>query len=95
MTATRRSNVSEAGTPAIGSDEAPLGDTSQHAGEQAGGATVGRSDADEAGGTGRPIDGPASVREGEAPAAPEPSRRFQRDPVGGEAEARPFTERGT
>jgi hypothetical protein len=94
MTATRRSNVSDAPTPGVGADESPLGDTTQHAGEQSDGATVGRSDATEAGGTGRPVDGAESVREDVPPAAPEPSHRFQRDPVGGEAEARPFTEKG-
>jgi hypothetical protein len=94
MTAARRSNVSDAPTPGVGADESPFGDTTQHAGEQAGGVTVGKSDADEAGGTGRPVDGAESVGGDRPPAASEPSHRFQRDPVGGEAEARPYTEKG-
>jgi hypothetical protein len=43
------------GTPGIGQDETPLGDTSEHAGRQTDdGATVGDQDADSAGGSGRP-----------------------------------------
>jgi hypothetical protein len=42
--------------PGIGEDSTPLGDTAQHAGEQTeSGRTVGRQDADEAGGTGAPV----------------------------------------
>jgi uncharacterized membrane protein YgcG len=47
---------SEEGNPAgiVAPDDAPLGDTSQHAGEQEGGRTVGGQDAERSGGTGRP-----------------------------------------
>jgi hypothetical protein len=61
LNATRRGQKSDAsrdasGTPGIGQDETPLGDTSEHAGEQtAEGRTVGGQDADERGGTGRPV----------------------------------------
>jgi hypothetical protein len=52
------------GGPGIGADdETPLGDTTEHAGEQTeAGTTVGRQDADEHGGTGRPVhSGPAET----------------------------------
>jgi hypothetical protein len=62
LNATRRGQKSDAsreasGTPGIGpDDETPLGDTSEHAGEQTSeGRTVGGQDADEKGGTGRPV----------------------------------------
>jgi hypothetical protein len=47
----------DGGAPGIGSDDqTPLGDTSEHAGEQTeAGTTVGGQDADEHGGTGRPV----------------------------------------
>jgi len=46
----------EAGPPGVGGDETPLGDTTEHAGPQSeSGHTVGRADAVEAGGTGRPV----------------------------------------
>jgi hypothetical protein len=51
------------GGPGIGTDETPLGDTAEHAGEQTeAGTTVGRQDAEDAGGTGRPVhSGPAET----------------------------------
>jgi hypothetical protein len=43
------------GAPGMGKDDTPLGDTTEHAGEQSGdGTTVGGQDADQSGGTGRP-----------------------------------------
>jgi hypothetical protein len=59
----KKNDISDAGDPGadqnpmgiIGSDDTPLGDTSQHAGEQTReGTTVGGQDADEHGGTGAP-----------------------------------------
>jgi hypothetical protein len=45
------------GPPGIGTDETPLGDTSQHAGHQTDeGTTVGGQDAEESGGTGEPVE---------------------------------------
>jgi hypothetical protein len=45
------------GPPGIGTDETPLGDTSQHAGHQTEeGTTVGGQDAEESGGTGEPVE---------------------------------------
>jgi hypothetical protein len=61
LNATRRGQKSDAsreasGTPGIGQDATPLGDTSEHAGEQTtDGRTVGGQDANEKGGTGRPV----------------------------------------
>jgi hypothetical protein len=61
LNATRRGQKSDAsrdasGAPGIGPDDTPLGDTSEHAGEQTSeGRTVGGQDADEKGGTGRPV----------------------------------------
>jgi hypothetical protein len=44
------------GPPGIGTDETPLGDTTEHAGETTEhGTTVGGQDAEESGGTGRPV----------------------------------------
>jgi hypothetical protein len=47
----------DGGAPGVGSDDqTPLGDTSEHAGEQTeAGTTVAGQDADEHGGTGRPV----------------------------------------
>jgi len=76
LTATRRSSPArEEGAPVGigGDDRSPFGDTSEHAGHDRGGRTVGGTD-DGGGGGSSP-----------------PPGRFQRDPVGGEAEARPFT----
>lgn len=67
--------------PGVGADDSPLGDTQQHAGQQdREGQTVAGADTRTPGGTGRPVEGGSG------------DGRFQRDPVGGEAEARPFTE---
>ena len=56
INATRKSGpAAEAGSPGIGRDPTPLGDTTEHAGEQSEhGTTTGDQDAEEAGGTGRP-----------------------------------------
>jgi hypothetical protein len=59
LNATKKSgpvaNRGDEGPPGIGADDTPLGDTTQHAGEQSGeGTTVGEQDADDSGGTGRP-----------------------------------------
>jgi hypothetical protein len=44
------------GAPGMGTDETPLGDTSQHAGHQTeAGTTTGGQDAEEKGGTGEPV----------------------------------------
>lgn len=80
LTATKRSGHATAqdgdsAAPGIGSDSSPLGDSDEHAGEQEQGETVAGADV-------RSEPGSA--------AAPAPGRRFQRDPIGGEAEARPF-----
>jgi hypothetical protein len=98
LTATKRSSPATSGdsapadAPGIGAGSGPFGDTEQHAGEQTGGRTVGGSDAEHKGGTGRPVRDDPSTTDDPAPHAPDESRRFQRDPIGGEAEARPFTE---
>lgn len=49
--------VGDGETPGIGADDdSPLGDTTEHAGEQSGeGTTIGGQDASGAGGTGRPV----------------------------------------
>jgi hypothetical protein len=104
MQATRRSTPATAtdesadergdqGTPGVGADATPLGDTTEHAGETtAAGETVGDQDAEKSGGTGQPASGEESVgSSGDEPASPSADNRFQRDPIGGEAEARPFT----
>lgn len=104
MSATKKSEPSAAtddddqGLPTpFAADDAPAGDTTEHAGEQSGGETTGGQDADDPSrtGTGLPTGGADNVPAGGEPQAPEPDRRFQRDPVGGEAEARPFTQEGT
>src|SRR3954454_20219608 len=62
MNATRRGQSAsrreepQSAPPGIGQDSTPFGDTSEHAGNQTeSGQTVGRQDADEAGGTGGPV----------------------------------------
>ena len=97
MQATKRSAHATAAdgddaAPGQGADESPLGDTTQHAGEQPGqdGYTAGGQDADEKGGTGGPVGGADGVTGDND--QDRPDGRFQRDPIGGEAEARPFTE---
>ncbi len=98
MSATKRSEHATAAdgddakpTP-FATDDAPAGDTTEHAGEQPGqdGYTAGGQDAAESGGTGTPTRGEHSITGGNDQDRPE--GRFQRDPIGGEAEARPFTE---
>jgi len=86
--ATKKSNVSDAGDPGadqnsmsiIGSDdETPVGDTSEHAGEQTEqGTTVGGQDANAHGGTGAPPSPPGDARKDSPDVA--------RPVVGGEAE---------
>jgi hypothetical protein len=63
------------GAPGMGRDETPLGDTTEHAGEQSEqGTTVGGQDADASGGSGRPVhSGSAgSSATGEDPSAADP-----------------------
>jgi hypothetical protein len=72
----------------MGTDASPLGDTTEHAGEQSReGETVGRQDADEAGGTGRPVQsGPAETSAaGHDPADPDAAAHGARP---GEGEGR-------
>ena len=97
MQATKKSTHATAAdsgdaAPGQGADESPLGDTTQHAGQQPGqdGFTSGGQDADESGGTGRPAGGADGITGDND--QDRPDGRFQRDPIGGEAEARPFTE---
>jgi hypothetical protein len=88
----KRSNVSDAddpgreGSPAmLGSDpDSPVGDTSEHAGEQSGsGTTVADQDADRHGGTGEPQAGYAGTgRIG----GPQEDEHVARPVVGGEGE---------
>lgn len=98
MNATKRSGHATArddddAAPGIGSDSSPLGDTQQHAGQQDGdsGRTVAEQDADASGGTGKSTRGAEAQRDRDD-RQDRPEGRFQRDPIGGEAEARPFTE---
>ena len=83
---------SDDAAPGQGADESPLGDTTEHAGQQPGqeGYTEGGQDADESGGTGTPTLGADAITGDDD--QDRPDGRFQRDPVGGEAEARPFTD---
>ena len=89
LNATRRGQESDAsreadGTPGIGQDDTPLGDTSEHAGEQtADGRTVGGQDADEKGGTGRPVQSGYSGTSTGGPQSPTDSAHVRRS---GEAE---------
>jgi hypothetical protein len=94
MQATRRSSPAthdtSDDTPGIGSDETPLGDTTQHAGEQdESGRTVTSNDADRSGGTGAPTTDLPQRSVQQDP----PDGRFKRDPIGGEAEGEPAIER--
>src|SRR5687768_11212367 len=90
MRATARSSPATAQDPAdgpgIGTDDTPLGDTTQHAGQQdADGRTVSGNDADRSGGTGAPTtDLPQRSQDTDPP-----DGRFKRDPVGGEGEGAP------
>ena len=87
MQATRRSSPAtahdDADAPGIGTDQTPLGDTSQHAGEQsASGETVSGNDAERSGGTGAATtDLPQRSQDTDPPEG-----RFKRDPIGGEGE---------
>ena len=97
MQATKRSAHATAAdddsaAPGQGADESPLGDTTEHAGQQPGqqGYTEGGQDADESGGSRAPVGGAEAVTGDND--QDRPDGRFQRDPIGGEAEARPFTE---
>ena len=72
----------------MGTDPSPVGDTTEHAGEQdMEGTTVGRQDADDAGGTGKPVQsGPAeSTAARNDPADPDAAAHVARP---GEGEAR-------
>jgi hypothetical protein len=63
------------GAPGMGADETPLGDTTQHAGEQTeGGATVGRPD-----GSGRPAE-PADAARVAHPGEAEGEERLRFEP---------------
>ena len=94
-----KASASEAGAddetsgaaPFSGSDQTPVGDTAQHAGQQdEQGQTVTPNDASERGGTGRQTSGPRSGGRGSQGANEEPEGgRFKRDPIGGEAEGEP------
>jgi hypothetical protein len=60
LNATKKSgpvaDADDEGAPGMGGDDTPLGDTTEHAGEQTEhGTTVGGQDADASGGTGRPV----------------------------------------
>jgi hypothetical protein len=80
------------GRPGIGPDATPLADTAEHAGVQdESGRTRSPVDAERAGGTGRATAGAESVPDAEE-REPEKGGRFQRDPVGGEGEGRPYVE---
>ena len=72
--------------PGIGEDETPLGDTTEHAGEQTeAGTTVGKADAEESGGTGRPVHSgaPETSATGHDPSDPDAAAHVVRP---GEAE---------
>jgi len=72
-------DTADEGPPGIGADETPLGDTTQHAGEQtAEGTTVGGQDADEAGGTGRPMHSGAAGTTGAGERATDPDAAAHR-----------------
>jgi len=83
LNATRKSSSAarDSSSPGIGADDTPLGDTTEHAGQQSGeGTTVGQQDADEAGGTGRPVtSGPAEATgPGQDPADPDAAAHVAR-----------------
>lgn len=76
-----------------GADSTPVGDTSEHAGEQTeAGTTVGRQDAGEAGGTGRPVhSGPAETTgAGEGAADPDAAAHVARPGEGEGSESLDF-----
>jgi hypothetical protein len=76
-----------------GADATPVGDTSEHAGEQTeAGTTVGKQDAGEAGGTGRPVhSGPAETTgAGEDAADPDAAAHVARPGEGEGSESLDF-----
>ena len=77
--------------PFSGSDQTPVGDTAQHAGQQDDqGQTVTANDASQSGGTGGQTSGPRSGgRASQLPNEDPEGGRFKRDPVGGEGEGEP------
>jgi hypothetical protein len=83
-------------TPFSGPDQTPVGDTSQHAGQQdEEGQTVTPNDAERVGGTGGQTSGPRSAGHAPSQEPDEPAGgRFKRDPIGGEAEAEPTLDVG-
>ena len=84
LTVTRKSdpNAKDGGTPSFGRDDTPLGDTSQHAGEQNGeGETIRPSDAQgRAGGTGRAASRRTDEGEGRDEPPTESERLANREP---------------
>ncbi len=102
MSATKRSDhaaATDSGKPddkptPFAADESPAGDTSQHAGEQPGqdGYTTGGQDAGDKGGTATPVGGADGITGDNDQDRPE--GRFQRDPIGGEAEGEPAEDVG-
>ena len=80
-------------TPGIGEDDTPLGDTTEHAGEQTEeGTTVGKADADESGGTGRPVHSgaPETSAAGHDPTDPDAAAHVVRPGEAEGAEAADF-----
>jgi hypothetical protein len=77
INATKKSGpAAEAGSPGIGPDPSPLGDTTEHAGEQSEhGTTTGDQDAEEAGGTGRPVTSGAAGTSAPGRSADDPDTR--------------------
>ena len=82
LNATKKSGAAATGgdeAPGIGADDTPLGDTTQHAGEQtADGRTVGGQDAGEAGGTGRPVQSGAAGTTGAGESETDPDAAAHR-----------------
>ena len=83
LNATKKSgpaaDTGDEGAPGIGADDTPLGDTTQHAGEQTSeGTTVGGQDADEAGGTGRPVQSGAAGTTGAGESLTDPDAAAHR-----------------
>jgi len=90
--ARRQDRTGEGGAPGVGTDHTPFGDTAEHAGQH---DESGRTPTPDArGDTGKPAFGAKAVPDPDADAAREDEGRFQRDPVGGEAEGRPYRRQG-
>lgn len=92
LNATKKSGPNaegEQGAPGMGQDDTPLGDTSEHAGEQtSSGETVGGQDAEASGGSGRPTRGyEGTTRTGEDASDPDSAAHVAR-PGEGEGHAR-------